>query len=32
MVGRYVSILLPGKSKYLTLREVEVNGNAIDNE
>ncbi|KAG5856990.1 hypothetical protein ANANG_G00013780 [Anguilla anguilla] len=32
MVGRYVSILLPGKSKYLTLCEVEVNGNAIDNE
>ncbi|XP_064196304.1 uncharacterized protein LOC135257470 isoform X2 [Anguilla rostrata] len=30
MVGRYVSILLPGKSKYLTLCEVEVNGNAIE--
>ncbi|KAJ8290975.1 hypothetical protein GJAV_G00019850 [Gymnothorax javanicus] len=29
MQGRYVSILLPGKEKYLTLCEVEVNGSEI---
>lgn len=32
MEGRYVSIMLPGKGKYLTLCEVEVNGKEIHNE
>ncbi|KAJ8288400.1 hypothetical protein COCON_G00010590 [Conger conger] len=31
MEGRYVSIVLPGKEKYLTLCEVEVNSSFIEN-
>ncbi|KAJ8354159.1 hypothetical protein SKAU_G00217260 [Synaphobranchus kaupii] len=31
MEGRYISIVLPGKEKYLTLCEVEVNGSVTHN-
>ncbi|XP_036394348.1 uncharacterized protein LOC118784294 [Megalops cyprinoides] len=32
MEGRYVNVFLPGREKYLTLCEVEVNGSAVPDE